>query len=52
MAQFTVTLLNGSAASYRDLLVAAQDTDPLRVVDGEVDNEYTPARFPITVTSR
>ena len=52
MGQFVITLLNGQAASYRDLLVSAQDTDPLRVVDGEVDNEYTPQRFPITVRSR
>jgi hypothetical protein len=52
MGQFVVTLLDGKAASYRDLLVAAKDTDPLRVVDGEVDNEFTPQRFPITITSR
>ena len=24
----------------------------LRIVDGEIDNELTPARYPITVTSR
>jgi hypothetical protein len=52
MAQFVATLLNGKNASYRDLLVAAEATDPLRVVDGEVDNEFTPARFPITISPR
>ena len=52
MGQFVVTLLNGKSASYKDLLVAAKDTDPLRVVDGELDNEFTPAKFPLTVTSR
>jgi hypothetical protein len=52
MGQFVATLLNGKSASYKDLLIAAQDTDPLRVVDGELDNTFTPARFPITVGSR
>ncbi|HEY8079057.1 MAG TPA: hypothetical protein VIF62_33220, partial [Labilithrix sp.] len=52
MGQFVVSLLDGKNASYRDLLVAAKDTDPLRVVDGEVDNEFTPERFPITISSR
>jgi hypothetical protein len=52
MGQFLVTLLNGKSASYKDLLAAAKDTDPLRVVDGELDNQFTPARTPLTVTSR
>jgi hypothetical protein len=52
MGQFVVTLLNGKNASYKDLLAAAKDTDPLRVVDGELDNQFTPARFPVAVTSR
>ena len=52
MGQFVATLLNGKSASYKDLLIAAQDTDPLRVVDGELDNTFTPARFPMTVSSR
>jgi hypothetical protein len=52
MGQFLVTLLNGNGASYRDLLLAAQDTEALRVVDGELDNTYSPSRYPITVTPR
>lgn len=52
MGQWLVTLLNGRSASYKDLLVAAEDTEALRVVDGELDNEFTPARFPITITPR
>src|SRR5207302_7386852 len=31
MGQFVVTLLNGKSASYKDLPVAAQHTDPPRV---------------------
>jgi hypothetical protein len=52
MGQFVVTLLNGQNASYKDLLQAATDTDPLRVVDGEVDNQFSPERFPITISNR
>jgi len=52
MGQFLVTLLNGRGSSYKDLLVAAQDTDPLRVVDGELDNEFRPDRYRITITNR
>jgi hypothetical protein len=52
MGQFVVTLLNEKGASYKDLLSAARDTDPIRVVDGELDNEFTPARFPMTFAPR
>ncbi|MDB5215686.1 MAG: hypothetical protein JWO86_3613 [Myxococcaceae bacterium] len=52
MGRFTATLLNGKGASYKDLLAAAKDTDPLRVVDGELDNTYKPSSTPITVTTR
>jgi hypothetical protein len=38
--KFLVKLLDGSASSYRDLLLAARDTEALRVVDGELDNEF------------
>jgi hypothetical protein len=38
--KFLVKLLDGTASSYRDLLLAARDTDALRVVDGELDNEF------------
>jgi len=44
MGQFITRLLDGTGASYRDLLIAAEATEPsLRVVDGELDNTYTPA---------
>ena len=56
MGQWLSTLLNGKSASYKDLLLAAGDTDgptdSLRVVDGEVDNDFTPTRFPMTITPR
>jgi hypothetical protein len=52
MGQWLVKLLDGKGSSYKDLLVAAEDTEALRVVDGELDNEFTPARFPMTVTPR
>ena len=56
MGQWLTTLLNGKAASYKDLLLAARDTDgpgeSLRVVDGELDNDFTPAKFPMTITPR
>lgn len=42
MGQFLSTLLNGRGASYRDLLLAARDTEALRVVDGELDNTFSP----------
>lgn len=52
MGQWLIKLLDGKGSSYKDLLVAAEDTEALRVVDGELDNEFTPARYPITVTER
>ena len=56
MGQWLTVLLNGKGASYKDLLLAARDTDgpgeSLRVVDGEVDNDFTPAKFPMTITPR
>ena len=52
MGQFLNVLLNGKGASYRDLLQAARDTEALRVVDGELDNTFTPARYPMTITPR
>ena len=52
MGQFLSVLLDGKGASYKDLLVAAKDTEALRVVDGELDNEFTPARFPLSVRGR
>jgi hypothetical protein len=49
LGRFVATLINGKQASYKELLQSAAATDSLRVVDGELDNTYTPARFPITV---
>lgn len=37
-------LIGGSMPSYRTLLEAASATDALRVVDGELDNEWTSER--------
>ena len=56
MGQWLSTLLNGKSASYKSLLIAAGDTDgptdSMRVVDGEIDNDFTPAKFPMTITPR
>ncbi|MBL8715438.1 MAG: hypothetical protein JNL79_05550 [Myxococcales bacterium] len=49
LGRFLGKLVDGSQASYRDLLSAASATDSLRVVDGEVDNLYSPTKTPITV---
>jgi hypothetical protein len=48
--KFIAKLIDGSMASYQDLLTAAKRTDSLRVVDGELDNTYSPARTKITVS--
>lgn len=50
LGRFLNGMLWGTLPSYKDLLEAAEDTDPLRVVDGEVDNVYQPAKTPITLT--
>jgi hypothetical protein len=42
-------LLDGTQHSYMDLLGAAEATDNLRVVDGELDNKYVPSATPIVV---
>jgi hypothetical protein len=47
-----VRLIDGTSASYRTLLTAARSTDPMRVVDGETDNEYSPRETPIDVEAR
>jgi len=49
MGQFLTTFLAGRGASYRELLEAARDTEALRVVEGEIDNTYTPARYPLSI---
>ena len=40
--KFIAKLLDGSMASYQDLLAAAKRTDSMRVVDGEIDNKWSP----------
>ncbi len=50
LGRFTDTLLDGKGESYATLLSAASDTDSLRVVDGELDNQFTPAKFSIKVS--
>jgi len=52
MGQFLSTLLNGRGSSYRDLLIAARDTEAMRVVDGELDNQFSPQRDRLTITNR
>jgi hypothetical protein len=49
LGRFLSLMLNGQQASYLELLSAADDTDSLRVVDGELDNAYDPAKTPIRV---
>ena len=48
--QLIAKLIDGSMPSYQTLLRAAKATDPMRVVDGEVDNTYSPTRTPVKVT--
>ena len=43
-------LIDGSLPSYQTLLEAAKATDSLRVVDGEIDNEYHPTKVSVRVT--
>jgi hypothetical protein len=57
MGRFVGAFIDGKQNSYFDILKAAQFTydgydwgmDALRVVDGEVDNKYTPTKTPIKV---
>jgi hypothetical protein len=51
MGQFLIKFLDGNGSSYRDLLLAARDTEALRVVDGELDNKFLPtnAQYKVTV---
>jgi hypothetical protein len=57
MGRFVGAFIDGKQSSYKDILKAAQFTyfgydwgmDALRVVDGEVDNKYTPTHTPIKV---
>ena len=49
LGRFVSQLLSGSQPSYMSLLQAASDTDSLRVVDGELDNKYSPTKTTIKV---
>ncbi|MBI2391224.1 MAG: hypothetical protein HYV09_16665 [Deltaproteobacteria bacterium] len=59
MGRFVGALIDGKQRSYSELLKAAEFTglgyswgkDALRVVDGELDNLYSPAKKPITLTT-
>ncbi len=50
-AKLLARLISGKQPSYKQLLLAAQKTDPLRVVDGESDNKFSPTKTKIVVTS-
>lgn len=45
-----VSLLLKGKAPYSELLQVAHYTDELRVVDGELDNQYSPTKSPLRVT--
>ena len=45
-------VVGGRQPSYEDLLREAIATDPLRVVDGDLDNSYKPASTPIVLKDR
>lgn len=49
LGKFTAALIDGSFPSYRKLLEKASATDSLRVVDGELDNEYKPSKFKLSL---
>jgi hypothetical protein len=49
LGRFIATLINGKQESYISLLRSADDTDALRVVDGELGNKYKPSVTPIRV---
>lgn len=52
MGRLLARLLDGTNASYGDLLGAASSTDQMRVVDGELDNEFAIDRDAVTLTRR
>lgn len=52
LGRFTQLLIDGKSHSYLELLEVARATDELRVVDGELDNAYSPAETPITMSAR
>jgi hypothetical protein len=60
MGRFVGAFIDGKQNSYQAILRASQFTtfgfdwgmDALRVVEGEIDNTYSPVRTPITVSAR
>ena len=52
IGEWLQALISGTQPSYKQLLLAAKATDPLRVVDGEIDNSYSPSAMPITIKNR
>ena len=52
LGRFMSTLIDGTQPSWRDLLESAEVSGSgLRVVDGELDNVYTPKKKPIVLTA-
>ncbi|MBX3189130.1 MAG: hypothetical protein KF819_19060 [Labilithrix sp.] len=49
--KFIAKFLDGSMPSYQTLLALARDTDSLRVVDGEIDNQYHPSRVKVRLSA-
>jgi len=49
LGKFTAGLIDGTFPSYSKLLGLAAATDPLRVVDGEIDNTFNPKTTTITI---
>ncbi len=49
LGRFVARMIDGSNASYVDLLKAAASTDALRVVDGELDNAFDPAKTRLVI---
>jgi hypothetical protein len=50
--RFIASLISGREPSYKALLETMTETDALRVVDGEVDNEYSPDKASTKVSVR
>jgi hypothetical protein len=50
--RFIASLMSGRAPSYRALLETMTETDALRVVDGEIGNEYSPDKPSTKVSVR
>jgi hypothetical protein len=50
--RFINAIIGGREPSYRGLLQTMPETDALRVVDGELDNEYSPTRPATKVSVR